>query len=262
MYRKYRGGKPLSNTQGETHTGSRSGMARQHDGGVPQSNPAHGRTGRPPRTSRAQILAAARQIIDRDGWEKLTVRRLAAEVGVGTMTLYHHVRDREDLLVQLINDIADQTAFPDLPSKPRDRIIVAAAAIHDGLAAQPWATEIIATDGYLDRLGESALRMVETIVAGAIEYGCTPEQAVDVFRSIWYYTVGEILVRSSSDGKQAEMERPADRAPFFSALDATQHPRLAAIGDQWPALAARDTYVQGLRAFVDGLLAQATSENP
>jgi hypothetical protein len=139
---------------------------------------------------------------------------------------------------------------------------VAAAAIHDGLAAQPWATEIIATDGYLDRLGESALRMVETIVAGAIEYGCAPEQAVGVFRSIWYYTVGEILVRSGSDGKQAEMERPAGRAPFFSALDATQHPRLAAIGDQWPALAARDTYVQGLRAFVDGLLAQATSKNP
>lgn len=217
-----------------------------------------GRTGRPPRTSRAQILAAARQILERDGWEKLTIRRLAAEIGVGAMTLYHHVRDREDLLVQLINDIADQAPFPDLPSKPRDRIVAAAVAIHDGLAAHPWATEIIATDGYLDRLGESALRMVETIVAGAIEYGCTREQAVDVFRSVWYYTVGEILVRANSAAHQAGMER----APFFSALDATQHPHLAAIGDQWPALAARDTYVHGLRAFVDGLLAQATSETP
>lgn len=220
-----------------------------------------GRTGRPPRTSRAQILAAARQILERDGWEKLTIRRLAAEIGVGAMTLYHHVRDREDLLVQLINDIADQAPFPDLPSKPRDRIVAAAAAIHDGLAAHPWATEIIATDGYLDRLGESALRMVETIVAGAIEYGCTREQAVDVFRSVWYYTVGEILVRANS-ARQAGLERPAGRAPFFSALDAAQHPHLAAIGDQWPALAARDTYVHGLRAFVDGLLAQATSETP
>jgi AcrR family transcriptional regulator len=225
-------------------------------------NAPRGRTGRPPRTSRAQILAAARQILERDGWEKLTIRRLAAEIGVGAMTLYHHVRDREDLLVQLINDIADQAPFPELPRKPRDRIVAAAAAIHDGLAAQPWATEIIATDGYLDRLGESALRMVETIVAGAIECGCAREQAVDVFRSIWYYTVGEILVRANSAARQVGMERPAGRAPFFSALDATQHPHLAAIGDQWPALAARDTYVRGLRAFVDGLLAQATSETP
>jgi AcrR family transcriptional regulator len=237
-------------------------MARQQDGTVARLNAPRGRTGRPPRTSRAQILAAARQIIDRDGWEKLTLRRLAAEIGVGTMTLYHHIRDREDLLVQLINDIADQTPFPDPPSEPRDRIIVAAAAIHDGLAAHPWATEIIATDGYLDRLGEPALRMVEAIVAGAIDYGCTPEQAVAVFRSIWYYSVGEILVRASTDVRQVEMERPADRAPFFSTLDAPQHPHLAAIGDRWPDLASRDTYVQGLQAFVDGLLAQARSESP
>jgi AcrR family transcriptional regulator len=255
MYQKYRRDRRLSNTR----AGSPGGTAGQDDGQVPQPNPQHGRTGRPPRTSRAQILAAARRIIDRDGWERLTLRRLAAEVGVGTMTLYHHVRDREDLLVQLINDMADQTPFPDLPRQPRDRIVVAATAIHDGLAAQPWATEIIATDGYLDRLGESALRMVETIVSAAIEHGCTPEQAVDVFRGIWYYTVGELLVRAASDGRRAETEPPPDRAPFFSALDPTQHPRLAAIGDRWPVLAARDTYVQGLRAFVDGLLAQATS---
>jgi AcrR family transcriptional regulator len=228
---------------------------------VPRPTPPHGRTGRPPRTSRAQILAAARQVIDRDGWEKLTIRRVAAEAGVGAMTLYHHVRDREDLLVQLINDIADQTPFPDLPSEPRDRIVVAAAAIHDGLAAHAWSAEIIATDGYLDRLGESALRMVEAIVAAAIEYGCTPEQAVDVFRSIWYYTVGEILVRANSDGRVAGMPRPADGS-FFSTLDASRHPRLAAIGDRWPALAARDIYREGLGAFVDGLLAHATSDTP
>jgi AcrR family transcriptional regulator len=232
-----------------------------HDGEVPRPHAPHGRTGRPPRTSRAQILAAARQVIDRDGWEKLTIRRVAAEAGVGAMTLYHHVRDREDLLVQLINDIADQTPFPDLPSAPRDRIVVAATAIHDGLAAHAWSAEIIATDGYLDRLGESALRMVETIVAAAIEYGCTPEQAVDVFRSIWYYTVGEILVRAGSGGREAATPRPTDGS-FFSTLDASRHPQLAAIGERWPALAARDIYRQGLGAFVDGLLAHAVPEIP
>ncbi|WP_207782741.1 TetR/AcrR family transcriptional regulator [Phytoactinopolyspora limicola] len=218
----------------------------------------HGRTGRPPRTSRAEVLAAARDIIDRDGWQKLTIRRLAAEIGVGTMTVYHHIRDREDLLVQLVNDIADQAPRPDLPDEPRDRIVVAAEAIHDGLAAHPWATEIITTDGFLDRLGESALTMVETIVAGAVDCGCTPEQAVDVFRGIWYYTVGEIVVRANSDQLQAEMERTADREIFFNNLDASQQPHLAAIGDQWPALAARDTYRPTLHALVDGLLAQAT----
>ncbi|MGE3289451.1 MAG: TetR/AcrR family transcriptional regulator [Pseudonocardia sp.] len=218
----------------------------------------HGRTGRPPRTSRAQILAAARQIIDRDGWDKLTIRRLAAELGVGTMTLYHHVRDREDLLVQLLNDQAGRFPRPALRGEPRDRIVVAATAIHDALAAWPWAAEVLTTDGFLGRLGEPALWMVEAVVAAAIDEGCTPEQAVDVFRSIWYFTVGEILVRAHTR-RRAYSGLPAAGDPYFAGLDASAQPRLAAIGDRWPALAARDVYPQGLRAFVDGLLAQATS---
>ncbi|MGW2148310.1 TetR/AcrR family transcriptional regulator [Nonomuraea bangladeshensis] len=217
---------------------------------------SRGRTGRPPLTSREQILAAARRIIDRDGWEKLTVRRLAAELGIGATTVYHHVRDREDLLIQLLNQHADQTLSPDLPAEPRERIVAAAVAIHDSLAAWPWAAEVLTTDGFLGRLGESALRMVEAIVAAAVDHGCTPEQAVHVFRSIWYYTVGEILVRAHSEGRRPDGDgRPA----FFVGVDLSHLPRLAALGDQWPALAARDTYREALRAFVDGLLAQAAA---
>ena len=208
-------------------------------------------------TSRAQILAAARRLIDRDGWEKLTIRRLAAELGIGSTTLYHHVRDKEDLLLLLLNEYADQIPQPDLPDQPRDRIVAAAIALHDGLAAWPWAAEVLTADGFVGLLGESALWMVETIVAGAIDAGCTPDQAVDVFRSIWYYAVGEILVRAHSARRRADGGRPG--RPFFGNLDAARMPSLAAIGDRWPALAARDTYAAGVRAFVDGLLARLPS---
>ena len=143
--------------------------------------------------------------------------------------------------------------------------------MHDALVAWPWAADVLTTDGFIGRVSDTALWLVETIVAGAIDYGCTPEQAVDVFRNIWYYTVGEVLVRAHS-GRRADNGRPANRDTFFSttagitikagSLDASQQPRLAAIGDQWPSLAARDIYPQGLRAFVDGLLAHAPSETP
>src|SRR3954470_18770199 len=95
---------------------------------VPRAAASSGRTGRPPVTSRPEILAAARRLIDRDGWEKLTVRRLAAELGIGATTLYHHVRDKEDLLLLLLNEYAGAIAQPALPSDPRDRIVAAAAA--------------------------------------------------------------------------------------------------------------------------------------
>jgi AcrR family transcriptional regulator len=226
---------------------------------VPRLNEPHGRTGRPPVTNRAQILAAARRLIDRNGWEKLTIRRLATEMGIGATTLYHHVQDKEDLLLLLISEYADQISHPTMPTEPRDRIVAAATAIHDALAAWPWAAEVLTADGFVGRLGESALWLVETIVAGAIDYGCTQEQAVDIFRSIWYYTVGEILVRAHSARRRTEDERPPYRDAFFGRLDAAQMPRLVALGDKWPTLSARDTYPEGLQAFADGLLAQATS---
>jgi hypothetical protein len=140
---------------------------------------------------------------------------------------------------------------------------VAATVLHDALAAWPWAADIVTADGFVGLLDESAVWVVEAIVAGAIDDGCTPAQAVYVFRSIWYYTVGEILVRAHASGRRgADEEPPTQRDGFFGRLDASRMPRLAAIGDQWPTLAARDTYRQGLRAFVDGLLAQTTAATP
>ncbi|KAB2349104.1 TetR/AcrR family transcriptional regulator [Actinomadura rudentiformis] len=229
-------------------------MPRQRDVARPT-----GRTGRPPATSRAEILAAARLLIDRDGWESLTIRRLAAELDIGPTTLYHHVRDKDDLVVQLVNAHVDQVARPDLPDNPRDRIIVAWATIHDALADWPWGAEVLTADGFLGRLGDSALWFVETIVAGAIEYGCTPLQAVDLFRSIWYYTVGEILVRAHTDRRRSDVGA-ADFEFGLGKLDPSRYPQLAALGDQWPARSSLDIYPLVLPVFVDGLLTQATSK--
>lgn len=215
----------------------------------------HGRTGRPPLTSRAQILVAARRLIDQDGWEKLTIRRLAAEIGIGTTTLYHHIRNKDDLLLLLLNHHIEQIERPRLSGDPLERIVTAATAMHDALAAWPWAAEVLSADGFVGLLDESAMWMVEAIVAGADDYGCTPEQSVDVFRNIWFYTVGEVLVRARSARRRDE-GRPF---AYRDDLDPSHLPHLAAIGVRWAALAARDIYPEGLRTFVEGLLAQAAS---
>jgi len=226
------------------------------DEAVPRPPSSPGQPGRPPVTSRAEILSAARRLIDHDGWERLTVRRLASELGIGTTTLYRHVRDKEDLLLLLLNEYARQIPQPDLPEDPRERIVAAAAALHESLAAWPWAAEVLTTDGFVAVMDEGALWTVETIVDGSIDGGCTPEQAVEVFRSIWYYTVGEILVRAHSARGRSGDTRRAPAEGFFGDLDPSRLPRLASLGEQWPAIAARDTYRMGLRAFVEGLLTE------
>lgn len=227
---------------------------------MPASKSPRGRTGRPPRTSRVEVLEAARRIIDRDGWEKLTVRRLAAEIEVSPMTVYHHIEDRGDLLVQLINDQLAQMTRPELPSSPRERIVAAGVAAHDALSAQPWIAEVVSTDGFLSRLGNSSIWMVEAIVSGALESGCTTEQAILVFRNIWYFTVGEILVRANTRSRRTDAGAAASAAlfsspdPSISEHDAAEFPGLAAVSDAWVDVSARDTYAEGLEAFVRGLL--------
>ncbi|MEV6107076.1 TetR/AcrR family transcriptional regulator [Streptomyces sp. NPDC051940] len=217
---------------------------------MPRTTAPQGRTGRPPVTSRAEILAAARRLIDRDGWEKLTIRRLAAELGVGATTLYHHIRNKEDLLVLLLNHYIEQLERPAPPADPRERVLAAATAMHDALAGWPWAAEVLTADGFIGLLDESALWMVEEILAGAEDAGLTPDGAVRLFRGVWYYTVGEILVRAHTRNRDESAPLP----PFRAAFDADRVPHLAAIGTRWGTLAAENTYPEGLRALVDGLL--------
>ncbi|WIV57176.1 TetR family transcriptional regulator [Amycolatopsis nalaikhensis] len=211
-----------------------------------------GRIGRPPTTSREQILEAARAILDREGWEKLTVRRLAAELGVGATTLYHHVRDKDDLLIQLLEHHAGRLPRPELPADPRERVVAAATVMHDSLAEWPQVVEVLTAD---DLLGESALWMVEAIVGGALDCGLSPEHAVDLYRGIWYYTAGEVLIRARA-GRRAGENRPRYRDSVFADLDPERFPSLAVLGGRWPELTARDTFARGLRALVDGSLAQ------
>ena len=214
------------------------------------------RTGRPPRTSREEILAAARTLVDRDGWDKLTIRRLAGEIGVGATTLYHHVRDKQDLLIQLLDHYSAQIPRPELPDDARERIIVAATTMHDSLSGWPRVAELLTAD---DLIGRSALWMVDAMVAGAMACGCTPEQAVDLYRGIWYYTVGEITVRTHAARRRATDERPVHRDVVYRTVDSAELPALAAVAADWPRWTAKDTYRQGLRAFVNGMLAEVTA---
>jgi AcrR family transcriptional regulator len=198
------------------------------------------RRGRPPVTSRAEILDSARRLIDEDGWEKLTVRRLARDLGIGTATIYHHVRDCDDLLIQLINDAASRYPKPELPADPLERVIVTALAMHEALGVMPWAAKVLAVDGEgcLGRPGEDALWFVDVILSSASDAGCTHQQSGELFLKLWYFIVGELLVQT---GNARHGANDAIASLGQSHADATTH-----------------VFSQGVRALVNGTLDQAS----
>lgn len=222
-------------------------------GCMPQPSASRRTPGRPPRISREAIIGTARRIVEEEGVHRLTMRRLATEVGSTPMALYHHVRDKEELLVLLLDDYAARALHrPELPADPRERVVAAATAIHEALAACPWIVEVLTAD---DLMSKSALWFVEQIVSGLVEGGLPLDRAVHGYRAIWYYTAGEIVVRGTAARRRAEDDRATYREEVFSGLDPDELPRLAQAADSWAPLTAEDTYRDGLKALVEGLLA-------
>ncbi|MFC4051792.1 TetR/AcrR family transcriptional regulator [Actinomadura syzygii] len=218
----------------------------------PPAQPPSAPRGRPPRISRAEIVEAARRIVDEEGVDRLTMRRLARDVGSTPMAIYHHVRDKEELLVLLLDDYAARSLRrPELPADPRERVVVLAAAIRDVLAAYPWVVELLSAD---DLMAESALWYVERIIDGLVECGLGVERAVYAYRAIWYHMAGELMIRASSGRRRDRDGRPTYRDRLFADLDPDELPRLASLGERWASLTAEDTYLDGLRALVDGLV--------
>ncbi|SEU34701.1 TetR/AcrR family transcriptional regulator [Nonomuraea wenchangensis] len=208
------------------------------------------RTGRPPKISRREIVTAALRVIEEDGTGALTMRRLAREVGSTAMALYHHVRDKEELLLLLLDDYAAAIPRPALPDEPRERMVAAAMAMHDAVSGCPWAVDILKAD---DLMSVGALWYPEQIVDAAVHAGLTIEEAVDVYRIIWHYTAGEIGGRAAARRRREE-GGPTYRERVFAELDAEEFPRLSTVARRWEDLTARDTYAKGVRAIVNGLL--------
>ncbi|MFC4111989.1 TetR/AcrR family transcriptional regulator [Nonomuraea zeae] len=208
------------------------------------------RTGRPPRISRAEIVTAAQRVIEQDGVSGLTMRRLAREVGSTPMALYHHVRDKEGLLLLLLDDYAAGIPRPELPEEPGECLVAAALAMREALSGCPWVVDVLRAD---DLLSVGALWYPEKIIDAAVRAGLTIEAAVDAYRIVWHYTAGEIGGRAAAGKRRAE-GGPTYRERVFAELDAEEFPRLATVGARWVELTARDTYEHGLRALATGLL--------
>lgn len=66
--------------------------------------------------SRADIVAAAVRIAHEEGLERMSMRRIAAELGTGVMTLYHYVPNRDDLVELMVDQVAGEVELPEQPS--------------------------------------------------------------------------------------------------------------------------------------------------
>lgn len=196
------------------------------------------------------MIEAARAIVEREGIESLTMRRVAGELGSSPMGIYRHIRDKDELLVLLLDELAAELPRPRLSREPRRRLQQACRAMHDGLAAHGWVVDVLAQG---DLIAPSILWLIEEIVTALVACGCTEREAADGYRAIWQYTVGELITR-----RGIERTAALGRMPFvvrvLTEVDPEQLPQLAALAPHWAPARGRDSYDIGLTALLDGLV--------
>ena len=208
------------------------------------------RRGRPPRLSRQAVITTSRDVVEREGIDALTMRRVARELDVSPMAIYRHVRDKDQLLVLLLDQLAAEVPRPRLPREPRARLLRACRVMRDGLAEHPGVVEILAQG---DLIAPSILWLMEEIVAGFVGCGLSHAQAAEGYRAIWQFTVGELLIRQGLE-QTARLGRPPFVLGVLTGVDPAEFPTLAALAPHWAPARARDQYDLGLRALVRGLL--------
>jgi len=99
---------------------------------------------RRPAHSRDAIARAALRIADAEGFDALTMRRVASELGAGTMTLYHYVRTKDELLALVDNALMGELLIPagELPEGWRAGIGEIARRTRDVFVRHPWVVEM------------------------------------------------------------------------------------------------------------------------
>jgi len=208
--------------------------------------------GRPPRLSREAVVTAAEAIVARDGIGALTMRRVARELRSSPMALYRHVSDKDELLVLLLDRLAERLPRPPLPADPRQRLMTLWRLLYDGLDQNPWVVEVL-VKGHL--MARSVLWVMEEILAAFVAAGLTHRQAAAAYRTAWQLTVGALTIRHGL-ARTGASGRPRFQLGLLQGVDPAALPTLGAVARTGYWASDLEDYDEGMSALLDGLLAR------
>ncbi len=205
-----------------------------------------GRGRRTASLDRAAILSAALELADRDGLGALNMRALAHELGVGTMSLYHHVPNKDALLDGLVEAVLADVEIPPRQSASWDqRAALMARSLRNVALRHPGSVPLLVTRPFATA---PSLRPCEAAFELLEEAGLDVEQALIAFRTIVAYVLGWVMMESSGFfGAGGSHREPAW-------LQESGLPRLAAMATHLDDRDLDADFDAGLRVVESGVL--------
>jgi AcrR family transcriptional regulator len=199
------------------------------------------------RLSREQVASAALELLDRDGLEALSMRRLADHLGVGTMTLYGYFRSKDELLDAVIDAAVAEREPLSFDGTWQEQIRRLMQGSRRNLGRHPGLVKVRADRPVLQ---PEALRFAETGMAILRRAGFGRTDAARAFRLLFTYVFGYVSFSPDETADEARRESRAATA----ALPADEYPTLSESSEELAdAMAGEETFDFGLDRIIDGL---------
>src|SRR6185312_3031068 len=158
---------------------------------------------RKPAHTRADIARAALEIADSEGIDAVSMRKVAQRLGAGTMTLYHYVRNKGELIALMSDAVMAEVVVPEgeLAADWRTGLTQIANRSHDAFSAHHWVFQKMGDDGVP---GPNGMRHFEQSLQAVASLGLDREQTFEVIGQVDDYVFGSSL---------REVQEPAAHQP-------------------------------------------------
>jgi AcrR family transcriptional regulator len=228
---------------------------------------------RRPKFTRDQIASTALAIADAEGFAAVSMRRVAADLGAGTMTLYYYVRTKDELVALMDDAIMGEVLIPavDFPAHWRDALAAVATRTWDVLIRHPWALRSLQNAP----AGPNAARHFEQSLAAIADTGLAGPTKFALLAWVDDYVHGNALRTAEIRGAGPEMDEDAVEEairygqrlmstgdfPHTTGLFAGADPR-AALAALIGATTERERFLEGLSMLLDGAAQRLGLDRP
>ena len=222
--------------------GKRSGKKRPQPGKSPR--PTREPRGEPP-LSLERIVVTAVELLDTQGIDGLTMRRLADRLGSGVMSLYWHVDNKEDVFDLALDKVLEYRA-PEVAQRRgwQEEVVHMLEDWRASMLRHPWSASLLPRRA----LGPNILGRLELLAAVLSRAGVADASLNVTIWSLWNHVMGSTITRASFELTDADQAAAQQRLAELSERYPTIERSRLLLDNDWDG-----TFRKGLDYLLDGL---------
>lgn len=215
------------------------------------------RKGPRPALTLKQIVRSAIAIADADGLDALSMRALARELGVGTMSLYRYVRDKAELMNLVLDHVTVRAAEQE-PAAPgwRGMLETISRDARQMYLDHPWLLQV---NWSAPVLGPGSVGDLERTLSALTELPFSDQERIMLVTLVDAYVTGSVRQEVLFDQASAQTELTHEefwelQLPFLeAAMESGRFPTMAAMSEDSFAGGWEETFELGLGLLLDGV---------